>query len=101
MSNVIRSDKEELAQIARVFAEEGQKWEGVYRQLQTQTRTLEAGAWIGKGARMFQTEMQGEVFQAYQRLISALREASTALNTISRIFDEGEQEGKSFATFVK
>lgn len=100
MSDLILNDREQLAQIAKIFAEESQKWEAMCRELQTQARQLESGDWIGKAARMFQAEMQGEIAQACQKLISAMREASTTITVINRIFDEAEEEGKTYANFL-
>ncbi|GEM_PF-3410291 len=100
MSDVIRSDKEELTKIAKIFTDERAIWEGLLRELRAQYGELCAGAWKGKAANAFFLEMENEIFVGYEKLLSALLDGGNGISQICQIFETAEEEAKSCANFT-
>ncbi len=62
------------------------------RTVQNYVQQLQGGAWRGKGANTFYAELDCEVLPCVQRLISALRDASSATQRIGQLLEQAERE---------
>ncbi len=88
----IRADYDELANIAREFQQEGHSVDSLIVRLRRCVDALEYGGWIGRGANAFYSEMHNDIFPALQRLANALLDGGDAVNQISQILRDAEEE---------
>ncbi len=71
----VRTNHDELAQIARLFAQESDATARSLTELRRQKDTLQGGDWLGQAANRFYEEMDGSVLPALLRLQRALAQA--------------------------
>ncbi|MEW6581082.1 MAG: WXG100 family type VII secretion target [Chloroflexota bacterium] len=95
----IRADYDELATIAHELQQEGYGVDSLIARLRRCVDALEYGGWIGRGANSFYAEMHNDVFPALHRLANALLEAGDAVNRVSQIIREAEEEAA--ALFIR
>jgi len=88
----IQADYDGLSEIARHFAAKAQDTNYLMQTVQRCVDELQRGAWIGRGATRFYTEMQNVVSPAMQRLRNALDEASSATTRIAQALAKHERE---------
>lgn len=86
-----RAEYDELGSAARKWAAEAEHARQMVAALKQCMDTLQAGDWVGQGARAFYAEMNGQVMPALQRLVNALESASRTTQSISRAVHEAEQ----------
>jgi len=91
MAEKIEADYQQLATIAKNFAQEADTVEQMLKIIQTHLDNLEGGGWIGRGANSFFAEMHDDVLPGVQRLQAALEEASRVSGEIARMFREAEE----------
>ncbi|MBP8974885.1 MAG: WXG100 family type VII secretion target [Anaerolineae bacterium] len=94
-SDRIRADYDELAAIAQEMQQEGYSVDSLIVRLRRCVDALEYGGWIGRGANSFYLEMHNDVFPALQRLANALLDGGDAVNQISQILHEAEEEASA------
>jgi len=92
---VVQVRYDELAAIARVFSDEFEQVRSLHDRVLAQLDVLKRGAWVGENADSFITEMNTDVLAGIDRLFRALRQSEEAVNTISRIMMEGEEEAQT------
>ncbi|PJF31367.1 MAG: hypothetical protein CUN51_03285 [Candidatus Thermofonsia Clade 1 bacterium] len=88
----IQADYDGLSEIARHFAAKAQDTNYLMQTVQRCVDELQRGAWIGRGATRFYTEMQNVVSPAMQRLRNALDEASSATTRIAQALAKHKRE---------
>ncbi len=88
----VRADYEQLADIARGFAQEAEKTRRTLNELHGALDVLLHGDWAGRGATEFYREMITDVFPSVQRLAEALEQAARAVARISRLMKQAEDE---------
>ncbi|MEP7357555.1 MAG: WXG100 family type VII secretion target [Anaerolineales bacterium] len=86
----VRADYEQLKQAAQSFGEAGEAAAQTLRAIQKEKQTLEAGDWVGQGAKAFYQEMNESVLPTLQRLASAMQSARTTTLAISRVIKQAE-----------
>ncbi|MBL8097321.1 MAG: WXG100 family type VII secretion target, partial [Anaerolineales bacterium] len=72
MHDRVRSQHEELKQIAASFGREAEATARSLAQLRRQKDVLQGGDWLGQAARKFYDEMDGSLLPALTRLQRAL-----------------------------
>ena len=88
----IRCDYDEMKKISQVFSAQNSAIAGVNRKIKSAQGTLEGGDWIGKGAKAFFKEMNGEVNPAMKRLEKAMAEAARITKQIAIIMKQAEDD---------
>ena len=91
----IQADYDELANIANQFNQEAQATEQLTNKITSLVDELEGGGWIGRGAQSFFSEMHDLVLPGMDRLTSALENASSAIQQISNVLSQAEQDASS------
>jgi WXG100 family type VII secretion target len=89
---------EQLEEISRRFSQQAQVTRAKIQELQAALSTLEGGDWVGEGARKFYAEMQSSVLPSYQRLATALQNASQLTLTLLRLIREAEADAARVLT---
>ena len=87
----IRADYEQLAQIARRFADRAEAGADHERLLRQGTERLRS-TWRGRAANAFFAEMEGELLPALTRLTEALSEAQRTTVEAARLLREAEEQ---------
>ncbi|MCE7948637.1 MAG: WXG100 family type VII secretion target [Chloroflexi bacterium CFX4] len=82
----------DLNNAAQQFTRQSEGTQQLLRTVQNCLQQLQGGAWRGKGANTFYAELEREVLPGVQRLISALREASSATQRIGQTLEQAERE---------
>jgi WXG100 family type VII secretion target len=82
----------DLNNAAQQFTRQSEGTQQLLRAVQHCLQQLQGGAWRGKGANTFYAELEREVLPGVQRLISALREASSATQRIGQRLEQAERE---------
>ena len=95
MSDLIRVDHDQMAQVAGKFEQNAQKTSQMLQELQRPYQGLKEGGWIGQGATAFYAEMDGKVIPSLRRLIQALSQAGQATNDISGVMRSADEEASS------
>jgi WXG100 family type VII secretion target len=95
MADRVEVDYEELENISRMFAQEGQRAEQLFAKIRACVGELESGGWIGAGADKFYAEMNELVNPGLQRLIQALDEATDTTKKVATTFSNAEEEAGS------
>jgi WXG100 family type VII secretion target len=87
-----RADHEQLAQIAKTFAMEGDQNARALGVLGSRIDVLRGGDWVGAAAQAFYKEADSTLLPAYRRLIEALNKASQITREISADVQRTEEE---------
>ncbi len=82
----------DLNNAAQQFTRQSEGTQQLLRTVQTCLQQLQGGAWRGKGANTFYAELEREVLPGVERLISALRNASSATQRIGQLLEQTERE---------
>lgn len=88
----IRSEYEQLTQIAQTFGEQANQISATIKQLQQQKNLLESGDWVGYGARAFYAEMNSQTLPALQKLRNALQAAQKVTGQITQVMKQAEED---------
>lgn len=88
----VRSDYDQLKQISSGFSQANSAVAGVNRSLNSAMQQLKGGDWIGKGAKAFYKEMEGDVMPSMKRLEKAMAEAAKITNTIAKLMKAAEDD---------
>ncbi len=96
MTDKVKTDYEALSDAANRFSQESDRIKQVAGRLGHGAENLKRTSWTGKGAEAFFKEVEGSILPAYRRLADALKEASTILKALSKLFQDAEQEASGF-----
>ena len=88
----------DLNNAAQQFTRQSEGTQQLLRTVQNCLQQLQGGAWRGKGANTFYAELEREVLPSVQRLIGALREASSATQRIGQTLEQAEREAGALFT---
>ena len=88
----VRGNHDELKQIAALFGQEADATARTLAALRQRKDTLQGGDWIGRAARTFYGEMDGEVLPALNRLQRALTQAQTVTQKIGVVLRQCESD---------
>ncbi len=88
----IRSDYDQLQQIAQAFNAQADSVNKTTQQLKSCVDQLKSNDWVGKGATAFYREWDDSVFPTMKRLHNALSEAARVTNQISQVMKQAEDE---------
>lgn len=91
----IRCDYDEMQKISQIFRAQNSEIARVNRKIKSAQGTLEGGDWIGKGAKAFFREMNGEVVPSMKRFEKAMAEAARITKQISQIMKQAEDDSSS------
>lgn len=87
----IRSDYEQLKQMAQRFGQQADQHAALHTQLNSQVQILQGGDWIGQGASAFYQEMTGQVLPSLKRLGAAMGRAREVTLLILNTMQMAEQ----------
>ncbi len=96
MSDRVKADYDALNDASNRFSQESDRIKQIASRLGHGAENLRRSSWTGKGAEAFFKEVEGSVLPAYRRLADALKEASTILKALSKLFQDAEQEAAGF-----
>jgi WXG100 family type VII secretion target len=96
MPDKTRVEYETLASVAAQFEREAQRIKQTTQGLARKVDTLCGPSWVGRGADVFQREMEGSVLPSLSRLEQALTESSRFLKAINKLFQEAETEAAGY-----
>jgi WXG100 family type VII secretion target len=88
----VRTDYEQLRQIAQVFGQQAECARQLLSALQKDMGTLQGGDWVGKSADKLYAEMNSAVLPAMQRVVAAMNEAASTTARISRVMKQAEDD---------
>lgn len=88
----IRTQYDQLGDIARTFGEQAQAWQQTLRSVTQTMEVLQNGDWIGAGATAFYKEMGAEVLPALRRLAEAFSAAQRVTTQINQVLKRAEEE---------
>ncbi len=88
----VRANYDALKQISEEFCREAEAIGRLVRANERAKQRLEAGDWLGQGARSFYAEMDSDVLPKMRRLVNALEEASRTTMTIGQVMHRAEDE---------
>jgi WXG100 family type VII secretion target len=86
----VRTDYGQVNQVAQRLGAASDAAAAALQSLQQTLRVLEAGDWIGQGARAFYREMSQAVLPTTKRLVHALQSARQTTQAISRVMKQTE-----------
>ena len=86
----IRSDYDQLAQIAQSFQQQHERSMQLLQSLQQTSNLLQSGDWVGQGATAFYQEMNGQVLPTIQRLAVAFEKAQHTTQQIRQLIQQAE-----------
>ena len=92
MHDRVRSQHEELKQIAASFGQEADATARTLAQLRRQKDVLQGGDWLGQAARKFYDEMDGSLLPALTRLQRALTQSQQVIQRISARLRQAEAD---------
>src|SRR3990172_2116530 len=95
MAQRVRANYDELAEIAKRFEGESNHLRRHLDVLRRNVEGLEAGDWLGAGARAFYREMHSEVLPALQRLVRALEAGGHMAQQTSQTMKQAEDDSAS------
>jgi WXG100 family type VII secretion target len=95
MADETRGDYQQLEQVAQRFSQQADAIQEMMQNTKNAFEVLAGGDWIGEGSDAFQSEMEGEVFPAVQRLQEALTTGSEVTNTIAQTLQQADEEASS------
>jgi WXG100 family type VII secretion target len=88
----VRADYSALKLISQSFCQEAEAISRLIQANERAKRRLEAGDWVGQGARAFYAEMDSNVLPKMRRLVNALEEASRTTLRIEQAMHQAEDE---------
>jgi WXG100 family type VII secretion target len=88
----VRGDYDSLGKIAQGFAQGAANTARTNRTLTQAMDQLKRGDWIGKGARAFYKEMDGDIMPSMARLAKALESAARVTQQISKVIKQAEDD---------
>jgi WXG100 family type VII secretion target len=88
----VRSDYDQLARIARAFAENSRATQATLHRLKGNVEALRAGDWVGTGASAFYREFDQSINPTLTRLVNALASAQAITLQISQVMKAAEDE---------
>lgn len=88
----IRAEYDNLAQIAKSFAENSEVSHSTAQRLASKMETLQNGHWIGKGANAFYSEMERSILPSVNGLAEALNMADRVTRGIIKIMEDTDAE---------
>ena len=91
----IRFDYSQIDDIAGRFAHEADETQHALKALARAKDELQAGEWIGTGARAFYVEMDAAVLPAMGRLVGALRAAAESARAIRTLARQAEADASA------
>ena len=91
----IRCDYDDLQKVSKIFSSQNSEIARVNRKIKSAQGTLEGGDWIGKGAKAFFSEMNGEVNPSLKRLEKAMAQAARITKQISQIMKQAEDDSSN------
>ncbi|MBX3010474.1 MAG: WXG100 family type VII secretion target [Caldilineaceae bacterium] len=94
-AEIVQTDYDELAAIARRFAQQAQANRALHARVQRNVSALRQGGWQGKGSAAFFGEMDQSVFPVLQRLSDALTAAQSTTLQIEALIRQAEEEAAS------
>ncbi len=94
-ANEVQVNYEQMNTNGKQAGELSQQMRQVSQRINSQLDNLKGGNWVGNNANKFYQEMDNTVMPAMQRLIDALSETESVVNTICRIFEGAEEEGSA------
>lgn len=90
----IHVDYDELEVVATRLAQQAEEADTALRNCRSCLDTLQSGAWIGKGANAFFTEMENDILPAQQRLFEALSFGNEMVNAVHNSVKQGEDDAR-------
>lgn len=99
MAMKVQADYDELANIANQLNQEAAGVEQLMNRINNLVGQAQGGGWIGRGAQAFYAEMEDLVMPGMRRLARGLEDASRAINQISQILSQAEQDASSLFKF--
>ncbi len=101
MSDEIRADYQQLAQVATQFSRQATAINRMRADVKRSMNSLQ-GNWIGKGSDAFFSEMNDKVLPATQRLYKALQEANKITKQMAQVVQQAEEDAAApFKTDVE
>lgn len=92
----VRADYDGLAKISQSFSRHAAETEKTIQSVRRCVETLQAGDWVGQGAKAFYAEMDQQVLPSLKRLASGLASAEKVTRQVSQIMKQAETEAASF-----
>jgi WXG100 family type VII secretion target len=89
-ANKVRTDYENLRQIAQVFSQQAEATRQTLQKMQRDMDILQQGDWVGKSADKLYAEMTASVLPSVKRLGDALARAQQVTQQISAIMKDAE-----------
>ena len=89
-NNRTRASYDELKRAAQQWAREAENAQRMVMTLTQNMDALQAGDWVGQGARAFYAEMNSQVLPSLNRLVAALGKAGTTTLQISQLVKDAE-----------
>ena len=86
----VRSDYDQLKNVAQSFSQQADVLQGMNQNLQSNVDVLYNGDWIGVGQQAFIKEWNDEVGPTLKRLQSAMAESARITQQISQIMKDAE-----------
>ncbi len=99
MADKTELNGEQLQAIAKKFQSEADELNNLLNQTRNRVNSLHGSGWVGAGADQFQSEMEGLVLPAVQRLVAGLHAASNAVNAIMKIYQDAQSQSQGFFKF--
>jgi WXG100 family type VII secretion target len=90
----IHVDYDELEGVTSRLAQQAEEADAALRNCRSCLETLQSGAWIGKGANAFFTEMENDILPAQQRLYEALSFSNEMFNAVHNTIKQGEDDAR-------
>lgn len=90
-AETVQIDKEVMAQVAQRFGKLEQNVQQLLQTLNSLAQSLQS-TWVGDAASNFQSEWQGEMTPAFNRLIQAFNTFQSTSNEIKQTFQQHEDE---------
>ena len=95
MADKVKADYEALSDAANRFGQESDRIKQIASRLGQGAENLKRSSWTGKGADAFFREVESSILPTYRNLVNALKEASTILKALSKLFQDAEQEASN------
>ncbi len=94
-SSTFRANYDELKSIQGMFNSQADAIARMNRDVKSRTETLQGGDWIGRGAKAYFQEMNGQVMPSLTRLQRALAEAARITAQIAQTVKQAEDDASA------
>jgi WXG100 family type VII secretion target len=94
-SQTVRADYDQLKSIQSQFRAQADAVARMNQDVKGRKETLEGGDWIGRGAKAFFQEMNGQVMPSLGRLQKALAEAARITGQIAQTMKQAEDDASA------